>query len=522
MNFIHNKNAKRLTPMTQAVGAVLIASVGVSAAFASSHREAPNITRYPTLDSSDFYMFSSYETGRDAYVTIIANYTPLQDAYGGPNYFALDPAAKYNIHIDNNGDAVEDLTFQFDFAQTLGGAENAGAALTIGDKTVAVPLKNIGGISAGVDNAATLNFNETYSVNVITGPAATGTMAPVTVAGGGSATFTKPYDYIGDKTFTDATAYAAYANQYRYEIDIPNCATPGRVFVGQRKDSFSVNLGETFDLVNYTPTEGGTPNEAVNNDLADKNVTSIAMEIPKSCLTSGAEEPVIGGWTTAQIPQVRIQNPQATFEKPEVNGGALTQISRLGMPLVNELVIGLPDKDAFSASMPKDDAQFADYVTNPTLPALLDTLFRDAFPGDTNIAPDNFPRADIVATFLTGISGVNQPSVFAQGQTAVMPSEMLRLNTSIAATAPATQNNLGVLGGDNAGFPNGRRPGDDVVDASLRVVMGALCHVPSLNLCTTANAPVGDVPFADGAPISASDFDVAFPYVTTPIPGSTN
>lgn len=511
-------------PLKKSLAAVLIASVGISAAYASSHREAPNITRYPTLDSSDFYMFNSYEANREAFVTIIANYVPLQDAYGGPNYFALDPAAKYNIHIDNDGDAIEDLTFQFDFAQALAGEANAGVALNIGadgeTKSVPVPLKNVGGITAA--DSTNLNFSETYSVSLITGPAKTGEIANVTVAGGEESTFTKPYDYVGNKTFTDQATYEAYADQYEYSIDIPNCETAGKVFVGQRKDSFSVNLGETFDLVNYTPLISGGSNQPTNNDLADKNVTTIAMEIPKACLTSSDEEPVIGGWTTAELPQVRIQNPTPSFDKPEVNGGALVQVSRLGMPLVNELVIGLPDKDLFSASKPADDAQFIDYVTHPTLPALLDTLFRDQFVGDTNIAPSNFPRADLVATFLTGIEGVNQPTVFAEGQTTVTPSEMLRLNTSIAATAAGSQNTLGVLAGDNAGFPNGRRPGDDVVDVALRAVMGALCHVDGLELCTPEQAPVGESLFGDNAPVSAADFDDTFPYLTTPIAGSPN
>jgi hypothetical protein len=526
---------KHLWTMAVALGFPLMA-------FASSHREAPNITRYPTLDATDVYMFNSYEAGRTGYVTILANYIPLQDPYGGPNYFALDPAGLYEIHIDNNGDAVEDLTFQFQFSNTLGNA-NAGIALNVGPtgstQSVAIPLKNAGPITAA--SSANLNFNETYTLTLVTGPARTGTATPITSTAGG-ATFTRPMDYIGQKSFGSDAGYAAYAAQYIYPITIPGCGAPGRVFVGQRKEGFAANLGEIFDLVNLVPIEGdndptynpppgkpfpgGITQNAGNNTLADKNVTTLALEVPAACL-KGTGNGVIGAWTTASTRQVRVFNGSPSFAKPEVNGGAWTQVSRLGMPLVNELVIGLPDKDAFNASAPANDAVFAKYVTNPSLPALLNALFLapvNATLGTTltNLAPTNFPRTDLEAAFLTGFPGLNQESK-------VTASEMLRLNTAVAPTAAATQSPLGVAAGDLAGFPNGRRPGDDVVDIALRVVMGALCYpLPigangaptNLGLCTPAEAPVGNVPFTDGAPMSAADFDVTFPYLKTPIPGS--
>ena len=180
------------------------------------------------------------------------------------------------------------------------------------------------------------------------------------------------------------------------------------------------------------------------------------------------------------------------------------------MPLVNELVIGLKDKNKFNASEPKDDAQFVDYVTNPTLPALLEALF-----GSAGVkAPTNFPRTDLVATFLTGVSGLNQPPN-------VVGSEMVRLNTSIAPTAGASQNRLGVLGGDNAGFPNGRRPGDDVVDIELRVAMGVLCTL-NIGGCVPANAPAGALKYTDGAYITSAFFANEFPYLRAPLKGSPN
>ena len=503
-------------------------------AWGSSHREAPNITRLPTLDSTDFYLFNSYEPGRDGYVTLLANYIPLQAPYGGPNYFAMDPQGLYEIHVDNDGDAVENITFQFRFTNQLA-ESNRGFRLDIGDQRVAIPLKNKGPVSAGDDS--NLNFRESYQLSVVRGPRREGEAMPVTNASGGTA-FGKPYDFVGTNTFGSVSAYQAYARSFIHTINIPGCNMPGRVFVGQRKEGFAVNLGPVFDLVNFVPVEGdsspgagdgggfknGITQSAANNQLDDANVTTLALEVHKNCLT-GDGNGVIGGWTSASVPQVRLANPAATFARPDVNGGPWVQVSRLGMPLANELVIGLPDKDRFSSSEPKNDAQFGKYVTNPTLPALLDLLFRGPVnqtlgTNIPNLAPNNLPRLDLVAAFLRGFKDVNQLAT-------VTDSEMTRLNTGIPATPAAQQSTFGVAGGDLAGFPNGRRPGDDTVDLALRVVMGRLCHPLTLGgqsvdlgLCTPDNAPVGLADFTDGAPVSAADFDTVFPYLTTPLPGS--
>jgi hypothetical protein len=509
-------------------GVALAASLIPLSALASSHREAPAITRMPAVDSTDFYVFNSYEPGRDGYVTLLADYLPLQDPYGGPNYFALDPAAIYEIHVDSDGDAKEDLTFQFRFTNKLANG-NQGIKLGIGGSQVAVPLKNVGPISA--NDSSALNFNESYTLTVVRGDRRTGQKTPVTNMADGSSTFGKPYDYIGTKTFGNAQAYQAYANKLLYNVTIPNCNLPGRVFVGQRKEPFAVNLGRVFDLVNIVPVDGtafpgGIMQNPANNQIADKNITTLALEVHSSCL-KGTGNGVIGAWTSASLRQARILNPRPTFAKPDVNGGAWTQVSRLSAPLVNEVVIGIPDKDRFNASQPKDDGQFATYVTNPTLPALLDALFRgpvNATLGTTftNIAPSNLPRTDLVTAFLTGFPGVNQ-------QSKVTPSEMMRLNTGIAATPAAQQSTFGVAGGDLAGFPNGRRPGDDVTDLALRVVMGRLCYpIPvngvqtDLGLCKPADAPVGNAPFTDGAPVTSADFDTTFPYLRTPLSGESN
>ena len=477
-----------MTTCKRHIGAVLIGALIPLVAMASSHREAPFITGLPKVDGTDFYMFNSYETGRDAFVTILANYVPLQDAYGGPNYFELDDEALYEIHIDNNADANEDITFQFRFS-----TEVQGVALDIDGESVPIPLKQAGGVGPAATDTGNLNVIETYTVDVVRGDRRSGTSEAVTLAADGSTTFVKPVDNIGNKTLPE---YAAYANEHIYDVTIPGCGD-GRLFVGQRREGFVVNLGEVFDLINTDPLG---PPDGEPNTLEDKNISTLALEVPVTCLV-GADSPIVGGWTTASVRQARVINPAPNERGPAINGGAWTQVSRLGAPLVNEVVIGLPDKDRFNHSEPVDDAQFALYVTNPTLPALIELLFPAA------VAPTAFPRDDLVAGFLTGVDGLNQPPN-------VVASEMLRLNTEIPAVPAGSQEPLGVLAGDNAGFPNGRRPGDDVVDIALRVVMGVLLD--------PADAPAGQLPFTDGAYVDDTFFDATFPYLVTPLPGSPN
>ena len=511
---------------TCATVAALLGALVAPAANASSHREAPFITTQPKVDGTDFYMFNSYEGvaangtgGRSGFVTMVANYVPLQDPYGGPNYFSLDPNALYEIHIDNVGDAKEHITFQFKFKNTL-----KGIALPIGNKTVPIPLIQAGQVSNLKD--AALNLNESYTLNIIRGDRRTGASAAVTNVLNGSATFDKPVDNIGTKTIPD---YAAYAAKHVYSINIPGCATPGKMFVGQRKDPFAVNLGAIFDLVNAPLGVITDPTliDAGKDDLADKNVTALALEVPTACLTADSSKPVIGGWTTASVRQGQSlnANPAAGHGMSMVPSGAYVQVSRLGMPLVNEVVIGLPDKDRFNGSVPSGDGQFIDYVTNPTLPALLEIAF--ALPAGS-IAPSNPGRNDLVTTFLTGIKGLNQLAT-------VTGSEMLRLNTAIPAVPFAMQNRLGVVGNilaggpDYAGYPNGRRPKDDVVDISLVAIAGGLCMANG----TTNALGFGASCSPDAVPLKGTAFKLhdavdqavrpllpAFPYLNTPIPGA--
>jgi hypothetical protein len=496
--------------LSRAVGSLGIglaaALVAGPSAFASSHREAPFISGEPQLDATDLYMFRSYEAGRQNFVTILANYQPFQDPQGGPNFHMFSPDGLYEINIDNNGDGVEDITFQFRFTNV-----SKATALTVGGKAVKIPLIN-SGVIAGV-NPATLNVRETFTIDVVRG-GRRNARSSVTNAAGGSSVFDKPVDNIGDKAFGGSTGYATYANQHIYNVTIPGCNVPGRVFVGQRKESFYIAVGRAFDLFNLNPL--GAEVGGNNNDLEGKNISTLAMELPIACLTAGTD-PVIGAFTTASLRQGRLLDgaPATGLGKVPHDGGAWTQVSRLGMPLVNELIIGIDDKDKFNASKPKNDgANFSDYVTNPVLPALIQSLFPSA------VAPTNFPRTDLVTVFLKGISGLNQP-------TTVVPAEMLRLNTSTAVTAADAQNPLGVAGGDLAGFPNGRRPADDVVDLSLRVAMGALCVLTgttdTLKVgCTPSDAPAGGLALTDGVRKTAANFGVVFPYLTTPLPGNFN
>ena len=527
----------RISPVAATGAAVVLLCSAVS--LASSHREAPFTAANPTIDGTDFYMFRAYgdpSTNAAAVasdsVVFIANYNPLQDPYGGPNYFALNPNALYAIDVDNNGDARPEISFQFQFSNNYKGtALNTGAKDANGNPVnVAIPLIVSGPLGTSGDNSMDPSANryETYTVNMVQGT----TVTPLTTSSG-SKTFQKPVDNIGTKTITD---YATYASAFIYNnVSFGTCGT-GSVFVGQRREGFIINLGETFDLLDLNPLGG---RNSTQNTVAGKSITSIVMQVPVACLTKDGKgsattaDPVLGAWTTSYLRQARVLNPtpQST-NNTEVVGGAWTQVSRLGNPLVNEVVIGLPDKDRFNDSQPKDDAQFANYVTNPTLPVLVNALF----PGATMVPTP--PRNDLVAAFLTGLSlkatgGTtpifsNDPSDY--GDT-VHASEELRLNTSVMPVATTAQSNLGLLACDTSGYPNGRRPGDDVVDIELSVAEGAIyagdpnglqtCDVSS-GIPTVRNA---GVVVNDGAAADATDTNYylpTFPYLAAPLPGAPN
>jgi hypothetical protein len=269
------------------------------------------------------------------------------------------------------------------------------------------------------------------------------------------------------------------------------------------------------------------------NGVGAFNTTSIALEVPAACLTAGTD-PVIGAWTTASLRQAQVLNPvpQSAFSTASVGpvtsgatgtpvaGGAWNQVSRLGMPLTNEVIIGLPDKDLWNSTQPKNDAIFNDYGTNPSLPVLLQALFSSAGVK----APNVYPRTDLVSVFLTGIKGLNQPA------NVTVPGEMLRLNTSTPVTPAGSQSDLGVLAnpeegfpnGDPSGFPNGRRPIDDVVDISLRVAMGILLtpYDGSSSDPDPASDASRQLHYTDGAEPQAANYLTVFPYLNNPLPGS--
>jgi len=532
----------------------LVAAATSLTAHASSHREAPFIAQNPSVDGTDFYMFRSYETGRAGYVTFLANYNPLQDSYGGPNYFALNPNALYEIQIDNTGSGVESLTFQFRFTNTFAGLTATGAPAqpitTANPATGAnlpIPLVNLPPNSSGLP---TLNRTETYTVDLIRGPrrgTAPSAATKLTSTTGGATTFTKPVDNIGTKSIPN---YASYVAPYIYTVNIPGCtAGTGRVFVGQRKEGFAVNLGEVFDLINLNPLGARTGRA---NVTSDKNITTLALEVPVACLTTtvtvnGAQvpEPVIGAWTSSSLRQARVLNPTpqgparaAGIVPPEVVGGAWTQVSRLGAPLVNEVVIGITDKDRFNSSNPSGDvATFANYVLTPTLPVLVNALFQ--------VPPPATPRIDLLNAFVTGIqatlgTGANAQTInFTHPQNVLLASpftgagEMLRLNTAFPTAAnavapvPTAAGDLGFLACDLNGFPNGRRPIDDVVDIELSVAEGALTGANGgiLQTCDlssgTPTVHAGGV-VTDGVRVDPTQFLAAFPYLGTPLPGSPN
>jgi hypothetical protein len=518
-----------------------------AAAQASSHREAPFVTKNPKVDATDFYMFRSYDPAEATAtnVVLIADYLPLQDAYGGPNYFTMDPAAMYEIDVDNTGSCTSKIAFQFQFQNNLA-SSGSGLSLNIGPAdasvSVPVPLINIGPVGSG-----TLNVSETYTVNMVVN----GTSTPINLHGSPTTTtFTKPTDNIGVKSFP-APGYAAYAAQYVYDIDIPGCTgQTGKMFVGQRAEPFAVNLGPTFDLVDAPativtgasaagcPNTGATTYNCVPNPLQHKNVTSLELEIPAACLTAGSST-VVGGWTSAYLHQGRILNPAASYSVPAAEGGPWVEVSRLSNPLVNEVVIGLPDKDKWNGSAPANDvANFAKYVEYPTLPELVSILFG----GGAEIAPQVFPRTDMVAAFLTGFAGVNAFPTTDAG--APGTCEMLRLNTALPATPAGTVYDCSVNNGtggstgqcylgaalcavngnitpagagcDLGGFPNGRRPGDDVVDIALDVVMGFLLPATAAN--PLYNGKV--TPLTDGVWQYAGQFDTTFPFLQTPTQGA--
>ncbi|GGX50033.1 DUF4331 domain-containing protein [Streptomyces fructofermentans] len=419
-----------------------LAAAGVTAlepgaASASSHREAPLISGQPQYDNTDVYAFVSPD--KPDTTTIVANWIPFEEPAGGPNFFTFAEDAQYDIHIDNNGDAQGELVYRYTFKTHV--------------KNKKTFLYNTGPVESLDD--PDLNITQSYDIDLLRLKdqhlvSRTKVADDVPVA---------PSN-VGKASMPD---YGRLRDQAVHEL--PGGAT---TFAGQADDPFFLDL-RVFDLL-----YGGNLSEVGRDTLKGSNVNSVALQVPTDMLQESADQPIVGIWSTTQRKNA---------------SGHFRQVSRLGMPLVNEVVNPIKDKDKFNASAPWNDGDFLKNVTNPELPKLIEAIYKIKAPAE--------PRNDLVDVFLKGVEGLNQPPN-------VRPSEMLRLNTSIKPSAE--EKRLGVLDGDNAGFPNGRRLGDDVLDIALQVVEGEL--VGSKN------------DLGDAVDKNDRKFGKTFPYLAQPTAGS--
>jgi opacity protein-like surface antigen len=454
--------AALLTALTAAVAAAaLVGAIGPSTAGASSHREAPLISDDPAADNTDVYAFVSPD--KPDTVTIIANYIPLEDPAGGPNYYRFDPTARYELHVDNDGDARDDVTYRFEFQTNVGNPNTF--------------LYNTNQVTSPTD--PDLNVKQEYSVTRIAHGSKTvlGSHIPVTPAN------------IGPRSNPTYDALQG----------VVDLGSGRKVFAGPRDDPFFVDLGSIFDLAGLRPFNMAhlipLATEAGKDGVLNYNTHAIAIQVPKTDLLPAPKaDGTIGIYASASRKQITILRGNGTIDTQ----GPWVQVSRLGNPLINEVVIPLGKKDLWNASSPRNDSQFAQYYTSPELAGLVNLLYP--------VTPDvpTSGRSDLVAVLLTGVPGLN----FTGNQQA----DLLRLNTAIAPTASPSP--LGALAGDFQGFPNGRRLADDVTDIEIRAV--ACGYGPilagALGLCNLApnNA------LSDGVDANENAFLSTFPYVAAP------
>jgi hypothetical protein len=442
----------------------------------SSHREAPEISQDPVADSTDLYAFVSTNSAESGTVTIIANYIPLEHPDGGPNFYEFGQDVLYAINIDNDGDGVPEIVYQFEFTTTVADTEtflyNTG------------PITNTGTSSKPV--YANWNRVQTYKVTK------TGADGTTTVLGNG---LPCPPCNIGPLSTPDYSSLSAPAVRTLHDQTTGNKV---KVFAGQRGEGFYVDLGAIFDLGDIRPFEnyngfGNLTAMPSVNSTRSFNVHSIALQVEIADLTAtgqpptGVDDPnaVIGVTTTASRQRVRIfENGQST------NTGPFVQVSRLGNPLVNEVIIPLGSKDLWNSVPASTDSQFAEYFSNPGLAQLLPVIYKALFPnlGAWNAAHPDGDRADLVAILLTGIPSGIIPGFQNLSGNGSVQADMLRLNMAIPPAAVGTVDNLGLLGGDLAGFPNGRRVYDDVTTIELKAVAGA-----TLPLVASSFTPDGAV-----------------------------
>jgi len=436
-----------------ALGLVLAAAVaaliavaatrgGPQGATASSHREAPLISQDPTADNTDLYAFVSPDKPDTA--TIIANWIPGEDPAAGPNYYTFSPTARYDIYVDQNGDGKPDITYQFRFND--------------------LPSQFFLG-----------NTQQSYTVTKTVG-------SKTTTVGSGLLT---PPDNIGPRTTPNYSALAAQG--------IHPLSDGTTVFAGQRDDPFFADIGAIFDLVAIRQGTGATGGG--KDFLAGYGVHSIALQIPKSQLDNGTNH-TIGVWAATDRRRASVMSTRASASAKGNGNGGWVQVSRLGNPLINEVVIPTNLKDKWNASSPANDKQFQTFYENPILATVLQKLYPQFGPfQDKN-------RQDLVQVLGTGLK---QPALNFTGPTF---ADELRLNLSIPPTPSDKISRLGVLGGDLGGYPNGRRLEDDVIDISERVVGGAL---------------IGhSLPLGDGVDANDQPNLRAFPYVPAPFSGFDN
>ncbi len=455
---------------------------------ASSHSEAPLISMDRYADNTDTYAFRSTQPGREGFVTLMANYIPFQEPSGGPQFYRWDDTVLYEIHVDNTGDGVPNITYQFRFQTQV----------VNGETVLGMAAVNQDGV---INNLADVDYNmpQTYSVTRIVNSA--NGKGGTTIA----SNLRTPPSNIGPNTTPNYEANLGSQAVY----PLPN---GGKVFAGQRDEYFYIDLGGVFDRLALRAVTQNTDQNFDTGGIDTTqgyNVSSIAIEVPIQELTrsgsvpasSTAPDAVVGVWATASRSSTRVLK-----EGSQKDGGRMVQVSRLGNPLVNEVVIPLKLKDAFNAKTPEDDSIAAPFVLDPQLAQLLKAVYGIEVPAA--------PRNDLVSIFATGIpvngiTGPNYTTFLSDG----VPHEYLRLNVGIAPSA--TPNRLGLLGGDVAGFPNGRRPFDDVTDIALRAVAGGTPFTPEFNVYP--NNALGDgVSMNPEGPLM-----VNFPYLRTPNPGNT-
>jgi hypothetical protein len=408
----------------------------------SSHREAPAVSQDPVADNTDLYAFVSPDNSDT--VTLIANYIPLQEPAGGPNFFEFGDDVLYEIHVDNDNDARADITYQFRFSTTIRNTETF--------------LYNTGPI-AHLDDT-TWNRPQTYSVTKVDGSGqskgvTTGLKCPPCNIG----PFSTP-------TYTDLANAAAAQHLHSGE----------RVFAGQRAEGFYVDLGSIFDLGDLRPIQqfhfGNLSAMPGVNTTKALNVHSIAIQVPKTQLTRDGSTPTsitdprstIGVWASASRRKVRMIDHEE--DDDHTSAGPWVQVSRLGNPLINEVVIPMAHKNRWNRLSPHDDAQFLKYYQHPELARLLNVLYPGAF---STLAALTANRDDLVAILLTGLpAGIVGGFQNSTGST---QADMLRLNMAVKPTT-SNPNPIGLVAGDAAGFPNGRRVFDDVVTVELRAIAG--------------------------------------------------